>query len=168
MMCSFLGSVHEEWLTRLGPPDQTACSHWSTHRLHIPSSQPCIQSVQSTQCYCHIYVVGELHILLWCAGQKPHHLCFSFTSVSQLTFFLNVGGEFSKGTLNVLRAGRGWDRFQHGKTTCLSCKYIYHFIKACATVVSYAAFPPCHVFTVNVGCVSTRQRREGICSCIIN
>lgn len=51
----------------------------------------------------------------------------------------------------------GWDRgmFKFGKE--VACKYIYHFIEACATMVNYAEFLPSHVF--NVGYVSAERDR---------
>lgn len=82
---------------------------------------------------------------------------FSFRS----NFFLNVG-EFPKKThkkrivAKCCRAGPGAVLANFFfRRRCLSCKYIYHFIKACATT-KWAMPNSHHVMYLNVGCVCVR------------
>lgn len=79
---------------------------------------------------------------------------------SVLNFFLNVG-EFPKkkkkkrSVAKCCRAGPGAVLANFFRRRCLSCKYIYHFIKACATT-KWAMPNSHHVMYLNVGCVCVR------------
>lgn len=86
---------------------------------------------------------------------KPPWFVFFFL----LVLFLNVG-EFpkkqtKKGVAKCCRAGPGAVLANFVRRRCLSCKYIYHFIKACATT-KWAMPNSHHVMYLNVGCVCVR------------
>lgn len=96
-------------------------------------------------------------------GQTPI-VCVSFLFVSLSSRLIFKRGWISKKekgkkkkkSCKVLQGGTGSCSCEFfSRRRCLSCKYIYHFIKACATT-KWAMPNSHHVMYLNVGCVCVR------------